>query len=79
MVDLGITIALDGARKANLFGTLDEMYAFEQACGCRPEQTFYRYPVPREHVEPLNRFRLIVKRAGLICLSRLGREIVQQR
>jgi len=80
MTDLGIKIALDGARKHNLNETLNEMMAFEQACGCRqPEQTFYRYPVPEGQMQFLNQYRLIVKQPdGRMCLTRLGREIVGQ-
>lgn len=79
MTNLGINIALDGARRANLFGTLNEMFAFEQANGGRPEQTFYCFPVPAEQIPTLNRYRLIVKHLdGRVCLSRLGREIVRQ-
>ena len=72
-------MAQDASRKNNLMDPLVEMYAFEQACGMpAPESLFYRYDLTDDQMQHCNRFRLIVKKPdGRMCLSFLGRDLVQ--
>lgn len=61
---------------AGVRNALTEMYAYEQACGIRPEQTFYHYRLTLSQMEICNQYRFVVKLPdGRLCLSRFGREI----
>lgn len=73
---LGYSAVVEGVQQAGLIGVLNEMLAFEQACGCRPEETFYHYEIDSKQMHLMNQYRLIVKNLdGRVCLSRLGRSV----
>ena len=73
----GHTLAQTAIRQDDhVRAAITEMLAFEQACGIRPEQTFYHYRLTLQQMETCNQYRLVVKLPdGRICLSRFGREI----
>lgn len=76
--NLGDKLAFAAVSENGHTATINEMFAFEQACGTKPEKTFYHYPLTSDEMAVFNQHRLVVKhRDGRLCLSRRGRRVAQ--